>query len=227
MNNKVIANIENATGITYMKRVDWFKADRSLSQHVVDFMRCFVWRKDIELRFKADAEDIDKGIASLEKLQGSILADKIPEMRQVYLARKAELEQQKREQIRKEATYALSEADKELKKSLTKYARDNSADPVAAICKWFGQHGMPIKEDNPILDEIFRATGEKIDLRTVVGTSGRVVTNFNSGNCFKMVFAKCYEHMCQVGTIKEVQIPKAVAEKYAPKQKKSKKAVAA
>lgn len=206
-----------------MKKINWFDANRSLSTEIVDFMRCIVWKAEISEKFSQEQEEIEQGISACDKLIGSVLENKIPEMKEAFLARSAELERQRKDQIEKEATYALSDADKELRKSLTKYAKDGSADPVQAIIKWFSTHGLTIDEDSPILDEIFRAAGEKITVKTIVRTNGRIATSFNNTNCFKMVFAKCYEHMVNAGTIKATQIPPLMAEKYAPKQKKAKK----
>ena len=206
-----------------MARINWFDANRSLSTEVVDFMRCIVWKSEISEKFAQEQAEIEQGISALEKLRGSIMEERIPEMKQVFLARSAELEKERKEQIEKEATYALSDSDKELRKSLAKYAKDGSADPVQAIIKWFGAHGLTIDENCAILDEIFNAAGEKVTVKQIVRTNGRTATSFNNSNCFKMVFAKCYEHMVNAGTIKATQIPPLMASKYAPKQKKNKK----
>lgn len=207
-----------------MKKIDWFGANRSLSNEVVDFMRCFVWRAEITEKFRKEQEEIDSAIAGLEKLKGSVMEDKIPEMKQVYIIRKDELEKQKQAQIELEGTYSLSESDKKLKKALANYAQGKKDAVTAdvAIASWFLDHGLDVR-DTAIIDEILNGAGEALKVKTLVRTDGKIVTSFNNTNCFKMVFAKCYEHMVNAGTIKAQQIPPLMAEKYAPKQKKAKK----
>ena len=207
-----------------MKKINWFDANRSLSNEVVDFMRCFVWKADINAKFRKESDEIERSIENLDKLQGSILADKIPEMKQVWMARRDELDKQRQEQIEKEATYSLSEDDKKLKKALSDWGNGKSrVGGDVAICDWFKSHGLDVT-DTAIVDEILSAAGEKMSVKTLVRSDGKIVTGFNSGNCFKMVFAKAYEHMVNAGTIKATQIPPVIAEKYAPKKKSNKKA---
>lgn len=206
-----------------MKKLDWFSANRTLSVEVVDFMKCFVWKAEINEKFRREQAEIDTAIAGLEKLKGSILEDRIPEMRDTYLIRKQELDKQREDQIQTEATYTLSESDQKLKKALSAYAqgKKDAVMPEVAIQSWFLDHGLDV-EDTAIVDEILNGAGENLKVKTLVKSDGKIVTAFNGTNCFKMVFAKCYEHMVDVGTIKATQIPPIMAEKYAPK--KSKKA---
>ena len=210
------------------KRINWFDANRSMALEVCDFMKAFVWKAEIHAKFKAEKEEVDHALAQLEKLEGSIFEDKIPEMRSVYMGRLAELDRQEKEQIELEGTYTLSEADKTLKKGLADYAK-GKGDAVKALQTWFAHHGLELEEDCPLFDEIFAAAGEKIAVKTLVHTEGKVATGFNNTNAFKMTFAKCYEHMVNAGTIKATQIPPLMAEKYAPKKrtKKARKATKA
>lgn len=207
-----------------MRKINWFDANRSLSNDVVDFMRVFVWKAELNEKFARKQAELDSNIAGLENLRGSISEDKIPAMREAYLARKAELDIQHKEQLEKEATYTLSESDQKLKKALSAYARGkkDATNPDIAIVSWFLDHGLDVRETG-IIDEILNGAGENLHVKTLVRTNGTVVTRFNAGNAFKMVFAKSYEHMVNAGTIKAAQIPELIAEKYAPKAKKSSK----
>lgn len=200
------------------KRINWFDANRSMAVEVADFMKAFVWKAEIHEKFRAEREECEKALTGLEKLHRSIFEDKIPEMKAVYMGRLTELEKQEKDQIVLEGTYTLSDADKALRKGLSDYAK-GKGDAIEALQKWFAFHGLDLDDDCPLFDEIFRAAGENLKVKTIVQTGGKIATGFNNSNCFKMVFAKCYEHMVNAGTIKATQIPPLMAHKYAPKKK--------
>lgn len=206
-----------------MKRIDWFKGSKTLAGSVVEFMRCFVWRNEISLKFKADQEEIDLGIKALDKLKGSILEEQIPAMRTAFLARQAELDKERQAQIKAEATYAPTKADAMLKKALADFARgkgDKTAEE--AIIEWFNAYNLDVA-GTYLVGEILNAAGERGDLKKFVRTDGSCVTSFNGTNCYKMVFMKTYEAMVNAGTIKKQQVPPIMAHKYAPKAKKNNK----
>lgn len=205
-----------------MKKINWFDANRSMAIEVANYMKAFVWKKEIQEKFRLEREEVNHALEGLEKLKGSIFEEKLPAMREVYLARMADLEKQEKEQIALEATYSLSEEDKKLRKGLADYAKGKGS-AVEALQAWFAHHGLELEEDCPLFAEIFDAAGEKATVKNLVRSSGKVASSFNNGNAFKMVFVKCYEHMVNAGTIKATQIPPLMAEKYAPKQKKNKK----
>lgn len=199
-----------------MFKINWFDANRSMSIDVANYMMKFVWSKEIHEKFKREREECELSLAGCDKFEGSILADKIPEMKAVYYTRLGILEEQEKKQLELEGTYELNEADKELRKGL-------KSDPVKALQKWFSYHGLELPEDAAIFDEIFSAAGETATVKQFVHTGGRIASSFNTSNCFRMTFVKCYEHMVNAGTIKATQIPPLMAEKYAPKKKSNKK----
>ncbi len=206
-----------------MKRIDWFKGDKKLAVAVVDFMRCFVWRSEINLKFKAEQEEIETGIAALEKLRGSCLEDNIPMMRTTFEARIAQLDKERKDQIKAEATYAPTEADKTLKKALADFAKGKAGKTAEdAIIDWFNAYNLDV-DGSYLVPEILNAAGERGDVKKFVRTEGSCVTSFNGNNCYKMVFMKTYEAMVNAGTIKKQQVPPIMAEKYAPKAKKGNK----
>lgn len=203
-----------------MSKINWFDANRSMSVAVADFMKCFVWKREIHEKYAREIASVETSLAGLEKLQGSIYTDKLPEMRTALLAKIAELEKEESNQVALEGTYVLTEEDKKLKKALSDYARGKDVDTVGALVVWFKYHGLEVANDNPIIEEIFSAAGERLHVKNLVVSGGKTATTFNATNCFKMVFAKCYEHMVNAGTIKATQIPPIIAEKYAPKKGK-------
>lgn len=201
-----------------MKRVQWFDAQRRLSDDVAEFMRCYVWRTELKLRYGKKIEGCKQSLENLKNLEGSIFADKIPEQREQYLARIAELEQELADEIERSAKFELSDEGKELRKALKK----NPAAADLAIYSFFKAYGLDVL-NTQLIDEILNAAGEKIDNKTLVNTRGAVATAFDSTRCLKMVFVKAYEHMVCVGKIKPVQIPDLMMDKYDAARVKARK----
>ena len=207
-----------------MNKINWFDANRSMSTCVAEYMVAVFWKKTIQLKIGSQIKENRESLEKVDNLKGSILADQIPELKKHYLAEIGRLQEEMNVQIEREATYNPTTADVEFKKALEKYAKGKtSVTPAESIQKWFLLHGLDIPEDSYIIREILTAAGEKFRFDTAVDTDGKVVTGFNAGNCYKMTFAKCYEHMVNAGTIKGVQIPEIIREKYAPKKKNNKK----
>lgn len=205
-----------------MNKFDWFKADRVLSERVVEFMRCKVWKKAIQLEYDKKIGELKDSIEKLSHLEGSVFSDKIPEMRNLYLAQIADFEQQREDQIALECKFDLSDFDKTFKKSLAKCgtATDLQAE---AVVEWFKNYGLDVSESY-FLEEILAFFGGKFDFKTFVATDAQDARKMDAGRALEMVYCSAYTHMLRVGTIKATQIPEIVREKYAPKKaKKAKK----
>ena len=204
-----------------MRKTDWFVARRELSERVVEFMRCKVWKKKIQLEYTEKIDGLKKTIEQLEKLEGSIMAEKIPEMRTLYLAQIAQFESERDAQIEAEAKFDFTDADKTFKKNLKKAG---SASDLQAECvvEWFNNYGLDVS-DSYFLDEVLAFFGGKFDFRKFVETDAQDARVFDPSRALEMVYCSAYTHMLRVGTIKATQIPEIVREKYAPKQKKTKK----
>lgn len=204
-----------------MNKFDWFKADRVLSERVVEYMRCKVWKKAIQLEYDKKIGDLQDSIEKLNNLEGSVFADKLPEMRNLYLAQIADYEQKRDEQIKAEAKFDLSDNDKTFKKALAKAgtAADLQAD---AVIDWFNNYNLDIS-DSYFLEEVLAYFGGKFDFKQFVTTDAQDARKLDAARALEMVYCSAYTHMLRVGTIKATQIPEIVREKYAPKAKKKSK----
>lgn len=205
-----------------MRKINFFKAERELSNIVVNYMQCKVWKKAIQLEYAKKIDALKVSIENLDKLEGSLLAEKSAEMRTLYLAQIAEYESERDAQIEKEAKFVLTENDKKFKKAIRK--ADTASDLQAkAVCDWFDVYGLDVS-DSYFLDEILAYFGGKFDFKKFVKTNAQDARSFDSSKALEMLYCSAYTHMLRVGTIKETQIPEIVREKYAPKKasKKSK-----
>lgn len=201
-----------------LNRVDFFKADRSMSTRVVEYMRCKVWKKAIQLEYAKKINDVQKILDSLEKLSGSLIAEKSDDTKISCLAQIAKYEKERDEQIEKETKFSLTDADKVFKKAVKK--ADGAADLVAeAVCAWFKEYGVDV-ENTYFLEEVLSHFGSKFDFRKLVTTDGADARALDASRALDMMYATAYTHMATVGTIKVAQIPEIVRDKYAPKKSK-------
>lgn len=198
-----------------MACVNFYAADRTMSNRVAEFMRCKLWKKELQLVYGKKIDAMKQSIQNLDNLKGSIHEDKIPEMRTTLMAQIAEFEAERDEQIKLEATFELTEADKALKKALKK--ADGASDLVAeAVAKWFDCYGLNIR-NTYFLDEILEHFGSKFDFKKFCATYGMDARALDVTRSLEMMYATAYTHM--VGkTIKQAQIPSLIWEKYAPKK---------
>lgn len=199
-----------------MKKINYFDADRSLSIRVSEFMRCYVWKTEIKLRYQSQIEEAEKSLDLIDNLKGSI--HESAAMKDAQILKIAELKTERDKLIAEEANFVLTEADKEFKRKV----RKNPVCAESAIIDWFAEYNLDVS-DTALVDEILSATGEKLSNRQIVASRGKVVTAFNETNCLRMLYAKAYEHMVNAGTIKVTQIPSLMMDKYSPKKKASKK----
>lgn len=214
--------IINNASVTATRNVDFFTADRKMSEDVASFFRCILRKKEINLEYDKKIVTLSESIENLDKLAGSIMADQIPALKSAAYEQLKTYETERAKLIEEQAKFDYSESDKAFKKALSK---NPSADIVVdEVCKWFANYGLNI-ENTLFLDEVCGTFGMKIDFRTMVKTEGKAVLKLDANNALKNLYACAYEHMVQAGTIKAAQIPELVREKFMPKKtsKKSKK----
>ena len=206
-----------------MRKVDFYVGQKEFSERVVEFMRCKVWKKAIQLEFQAKIDAANDIIDKIGNLDGSILAEHAEATRIAGLAQIAEYQKQRDEQIAKEAKFEFSEADKKFKKALKE--ADGSADLISdAVVAFFATYGLNV-DGTYFLAEVLDTFGMKFDFKTLVATGGRDARAIDVNRALEMMYATAYTHMATVHVIKMTQIPEIVREKFAPKKsnKKSKK----
>lgn len=201
-----------------MRKANYFKAERSLSENTVAFMRSFIWKKEIQLRYKKKIADIETIKASYSKLDHSILAKTKIDMAELD-AQIAKLENNRDNEL-KANEYTLSDADKAFKKAM-KEAND-IIDVRTATMNWLKTY-FAVEEivGTDLVDRVTEGFGKKLDIKTLVN-SNKALT-WDSSNALKVLFGTLYEELCNAGTIKAHQIPDIVRDKYIQKPKKEKK----
>lgn len=205
--------------MTATRNVDFFCANRELSDRVSEFFRCVLRKKEINLEYSNKIAELQNSVENLEKLAGSIMADQIPALKQAAYDQLQTFESDRKKLIEEQTTFEYTQADKDFKKAMSK--NPAADDVMEEVGKWFDNYGLNVR-DTFFMEEVCSTFGMKIDYKTMVDNNGKRVLKVDANNALKNMYACAYEHMVEVGTIKSAQIPELVRKAYMPK-KKSKK----
>lgn len=194
-----------------LRKVDWFVAKHELSNLVANYMNCIVWKEEIRLNYEEEIKKIKKTLEKLKHLEENHILDNLPEYREKYIAM-AELERLKKErneEIKKHSTFKLSDADKTFNKNI-RLAETREEIGLAAI-EWFKNYGLDIR-NSYFLEEFLSSFRKKYS-----SNSGKFI--LDKSGALANLYSISYNHMVRVGTIKPIQIPEVIREKYTPKSK--------
>lgn len=204
-----------------MRNADLFQAKKEMSTRVEEYVKCRVLRKAIMTGYNSKIKAIDMSIENLNKLKGSILEDKIEPQKAQFLLAREELVAKRDEQIKREATFEFTKADKDFKKALKGISMDSPAisDQVVA---WFSNYGLDVT-DSTLLDDIVKAIGGKEDFNKLVDTEGEDGISVDNNRALSMLYWVAFKHMAIVGTIKKAQIPDIIKDNFGTEAHKAKK----
>lgn len=205
-----------------MRKVDLFQAKKEMSNRVENYVKCRVLRKAIMKDFGDQIKAIDLSIANLEKLRGSILEKNIEPQKADFLVAREELVAKRDEQIKREAIFEFTDADKKFKKALKGLSMDS---PVIAeqVIEWFKNYGLDVS-DSQLLADILLAIGGKEDFHKLVDADGIDGVSVDNNRALSMLYWVLFKHMATVGTIKPAQIPDIIRDNFGTKAKEAKKA---
>lgn len=214
-----------------MKKVDFFAADKTMSERVADFMQKKVWGITLRSRIKREITDLEGKIANLEKLRGSIFDEvdadgnnKIDIQKEEYITLSEKKQKELEDQIEAEATFAYSDFDNEFYKAYKK--AEKNSDIVGAIATWFRHYNLDVVDAVIVTNIMDAIAGKRRNSAGALIRSG--ATKFNADKRTKndvvlLFYGELAEAMLQAGTLKATAIPEDVREFYAPKKKAAKK----
>lgn len=183
------------------RKIDWFKASRTLSDSVSEYMRCVVWKKEYSIRYAKKAEPFRAILRALEKGELHAVSSTDEELKASTMLKLAELDAEHARLVDEFAKFELSDSAKALRKALRK------GEGVTAIEAFFDAYGLDIRGTG-FAEQCFHRAGMKpFDARTYVNSNGCTVTAEDLGRVFQHVFTGAYEAMVQAGTIKPQQVP--------------------
>lgn len=206
--------------LTGIKRgVNFYEASRDLSLNVAEYVRVFIIKKEINLAYAKKCEELTNSIVALDNLKGSIREDEIDTLKAAALDNLKKYEKERDDALEEQATYKKSENDKKLEKTF-KSADLTYNKAVEALRTWFKVYNLDI-EDSYLEEQIMGSFGSNMDIKTLAKSDALLVMKGDYNKVLNKVYGICYEHMIN-RTIKPVQIPELVREKYCGKKKNKK-----
>lgn len=204
-----------------MRKIDLFKADRTMSGRVEEYVKCRVLRKAISKDYSDKIQSIDLSIKNLDNLRGSILESTIATQKEELMMARMTLVAERAEQLKKEATFEFTKADKDFKKALKGVSMDS---PVIAeqVVEWFKNYGLDVS-DSELLADICQAIGGKEDFHKLVDADGMDGISVDNNRALSMLYWVAFRHMATVGTIKPAQIPAIIKDNFGTAAQDAKK----
>ncbi len=201
------------------RKVDFFNLDKEFSDRVVNYMIKKVWRRELQLKYEQELNKLYEKLDRIKNLENSILKEEIYDKRKNILAKIGKLELQKQKDL-KDSKFEEIETDKKFKKIVK---TSQGANAVDAVREFYSYWGLDISHSY-FEDELISAFGKKaFSIKTLVETCGKDSVTFNVTDAWGLLYTMAYARMVQVGTIKPIQIPEIIREKYTVNQKKNKK----
>ena len=204
-----------------MRRVDLYQANKTMSGRVEEYVKCRVIRKAIMKDYSDKIKGLEMSIENLDKLKGSILEDTIDDRKAELALAKLDLEEKRDAQLKAEAVFEFTKADKDFKKALKGLSVDNPA-VEQAIIDWFNNYNLDVT-DSTLLADILQAIGGKEDFHKLVDSDGTDAIVVDNNRALSMLYWVAFRHMATAGTIKKAQIPEIIRNNFGTEAKKAKK----
>lgn len=205
-----------------VNKVDFFKADKEMSERVAQFMRVKVWNVTLKARLKKTISDCELKISNLEELApstGKDYTEDIAIMNGLIEQAKADYDKA----VKESEKFELTENDK----TFYKLYADSDKDTIQAIIHWFSKYNLEVDEDTNIVLDIFSVIsgGRRLTDRQIVRSNAEKFTDDvrTKNDVLTLFYGRLAEAMMQAGTLKASEIPEDVREYYAPKKKNKKK----
>lgn len=202
-------------------KVDFFKADKEMSERVAQFMRVKVWNVTLKARLKKTIGACESKIANLEELAPSTGKDYTEDIAILNgLIEQAKADYDKA--VKESEKFELTENDK----TFYKLYADSDKDTIQAIIHWFSKYNLEVDEDTNIVLDIFSVIsgGRRLTDRQIVRSNAEKFTDDvrTKNDVLTLFYGRLAEAMMQAGTLKASEIPEDVREYYAPKKNKKK-----
>lgn len=211
-------------------KVDFFKADKALKARVVEFMNAKVWGIVLRKRAAAEREQFVTAIAAQMKLSGSIFDDDSRKTIANYQAKIDEIDKKLAEQLKKEAAFDYTDADRELYKQYK--AAQTDREVWGGMCTWFSTYNLKVTDDKggmtAQLADLFEVVGGGRNLgqgAVIRANAEQFTDDKRTRNDFlRLFYGRLSEQMMQAGVLNPVEIPEDVREMFAVKKQGKKNA---
>lgn len=202
------------------RNVDLFNI--TMTTRINEYAQCRILRKKIGLEYAERIAALKASIEGLRKLEGSALwSEEVKAEIEAKDGLILKLEDERKEQLKKDATFTLTKADRGFKKALHGLHCDD--DKIAlAVVEWFDQYSVDVRSSY-LLKDILRAIGGKESFGELVSTDGRNAVVVDETRALNMLYWVAFGACVEKGAIKAATLPDIIREKYTPKPKKSEK----
>lgn len=201
-----------------MKKVNYYAISKELSNMVSTYMFRFVWQNEVRATYGPKIAYYRLALDDKNTTVKGI--DETPLTKEQILVRIDELESEMADILSAKWRY---ENDKDVVELKNACRGAESADVKKALTTFLAHAGMDSENATRIVKQAIIDCGSSMNCRVLVQSEGTKVRKFNANKALSCTMAILFEEMVQAGTIKPVQIPTLLRDKYAKKGKTSAK----
>lgn len=197
-----------------MKKINYFTVSRELSNMVSTYMFRFVWQNEVRATY---APKIAYYRLALDDKNTTVKGiDEKPLTKEQILSRIDDLENEMNDILSAKWLY---ENDKDVVELKNACRGAESADVKKALTTFLAHAGIDSENATRIVKQAITDCGTSMNCRVLVQSEGTKVRKFNANKALSCTMAILFEEMVQAGTIKPVQIPSLLRDKYSKKAK--------
>lgn len=201
-----------------MKKVNYYAISKELSNMVSTYMFRFVWQNEVRATYSPKIAYYRLALDDKNTTVKGI--DEKPLTREQILSRIDDLENEMADILSAKWRY---ENDKDVVELKNACRGAESADVKKAITTFLAHAGMDSENATRIVKQAIIDCGSSMNCRVLVQSDGTKVRKFNANKALSCTMAILFEEMVQAGTIRPVQIPSLLRDKYGKKEQKGKK----
>lgn len=210
---------------TPVNNVDFFQSSRTLSTRVSEFFRVIIKKDELNTIYSKKIAGNETSIAAIDDMMtnGSkiqVSEEELETMRNNYVAINEDLKAEWEKLLKEQATFANNETDKRFKKGMK---TAGSIEEVKTLVRAFFKEYKLTIDNTTFENAVLESIGKKVTSKTVVKSNGTKALTYDISNALKNLYGVSFEWMVEAGTIKAVDIPSVLVEKYAKKTNKKSK----
>lgn len=215
----------NTTVTNNNAKVDFFQSARSLSERTSEFFRCIIKKAELNTIYSSKIDANEKSIAAIDDMleKGSnldVTVEDLNWMRTNYVTINEGLKVEWDKLLKEQASFEYNEHDKKFRKAM-KDAK-SLEDVKTAVENFYKAYKLDVS-GTTFETAVLESIGKKIDTKTVVKSNGTKALKYDVTNALKNLYGVGFEWMVEAGTIKPVDIPSVLTDKYTKKSKKNNK----
>lgn len=215
----------NTTVTNNNAKVDFFQSARTLSTRTSEFFRCIIKKAELNTIYGSKIDANEKSIAAIDDMleKGTnldVTVEDLNRMRTNYVTINEGLKVEWDKLLKEQASFEYNEHDKKFRKAM----KDATCleDVKTAVENFYKAYKLDVT-NTTFETAVLESIGKKIDAKTIVKSNGTKALKYDVTNALKNLYGVGFEWMIEAGTIKPVDIPSVLTDKYTKKSKKNNK----